>query len=192
MIDARVFIAAQLLGAPVVLAAAIAATRGESRRMLLAIAGAALVMLFAAVVYYDLAIGLRSEIAYIQSQTPGQGINQINYVFLVLGVGNTLNLAASALGMSRAARLGDWGWFAAMLLALVLAGVAGALFALQLIIYVAPYDFSARLARGDPAVSTPYFLLASLLTVVPPLVPLLFALRRDRPASAATAAVGAA
>jgi hypothetical protein len=129
------------------------------------------------------AIGLRSEIAYTQSQTPGKEINQLNYVFLVLEAGNALNLAASALGMSRAARLGDWGWFAAMLLALVLAGVASALFALQLVIYVAPYDFSARLAHGDPAISTPYFLLASVLTVVPPFVPLLFALRRDRPAN---------
>ncbi|HEV2457236.1 MAG TPA: hypothetical protein VGS80_02650 [Ktedonobacterales bacterium] len=117
---------------------------------------------------------------------------------VIMAAGLALTFAAAAFGMARAVQLRAWGWFAAILLALALAGVATGLFALQtpevltLVNLPTFVDIQQRLNEGDPALSTTYFLLASLLTIVPPLVPLLFAIRRDRPASVATTTAGAA
>jgi hypothetical protein len=196
--DPRIIIALQFSAAPLVVAAAVAIGRGQGRRTLLALAGAALVVLAAGVVYYDIAVGLRSQFAYFRSHTITQGAYILSYAYLIMAAGVSLTFAAAALDMTRAVQLRAWGWFAAMLLSLVLAGVANGLYSLQvpelltLVNLPAFVEMQQRLNEGDLALSTPYFLLASLLTIVPPLVPLLFALRRDRPASAATTAAGAA
>ncbi|HEV2457235.1 MAG TPA: hypothetical protein VGS80_02645 [Ktedonobacterales bacterium] len=71
--DPRLIIALQFFTAPIVVAVAIAIGRGQSRRTLLASAIAALVVLAAGVVYYDVAMGLRSELAYFRSHTIAQG-----------------------------------------------------------------------------------------------------------------------
>jgi hypothetical protein len=174
--------AAQVLLAPVVGGAIIAAGRWGARRTVLALSVGALVLLVGGVVYYDVLTGLHSQTAYIlthQKEIVAQGYVTTARALVLTGAGTTLSVGAGVLALWKTARIRRWGWFTVILAMQLAAGVVASAFTGGLplgIINRELADVANRLARGDPGVSTPYFLVASALLLVIPVATLLYGL----------------
>src|SRR5262249_53084153 len=105
-----------------------------------------------------------------------QGFLTTYRAFVVLGVGVTLSAGAGVLGLWKTARIRRWGWFAAILVAQVIAGVVSAAFSGTLPLALINSDLALRLQEGEPGASTPYYLVVSVLVVAIPLATLLYGL----------------
>jgi hypothetical protein len=170
--------------------------RGRKRfgRAVVALALGALVSLLIGTLAYDVVSHLQTlddnTLTDFIYYLPPWGFPTINVAFLILGVGVNLNVVAAVLGLSKATWLGHWGWFVAMVIALVVAFVIGtasyrdqldylALFNPQLsdgIRNCSPYNALLQVPC-DMGRTTMVYLLMSVLTVITPLVPLLYGLK---------------
>jgi hypothetical protein len=167
----------QIFLAPLAIGLVVGLANGSARRTIIAAAIVAAVMVFVGVALVDAITRLRGQIAYYQSPVYSQpGALAVSLGALVLSAGLALNFAAVILGLRETARLRRWGWFFAFLLTQIAAAIGTTLFFLTFVNYMFSIPLIERLYRGDPAISVPYYLLASLLLIAVPLAALLFAI----------------
>jgi hypothetical protein len=179
MLDPRILFFGQILLAPALIGGAIALARSTPRRTILALAVSAAVVTLGGVVFYDAITGLRGQAYYYATYAThiGKDLSQFVIASLVLGAGVALSNAAGTVALARTAHLGRWGWFAAVLAVMALTGAVTYSFYVGFPDFLLGTDLQARIAAGDSALSTPYYLVVSVLLVSLPTASLLYGLR---------------
>jgi hypothetical protein len=174
--DPRILFLGEILLAPALVGGVIAFVRSTPRRTILALAVAAACVTLAGVIFYNATTGLRSPLRYYQTHL-GKDVSQLAVASLILSAGVALTNAAGIVTLARSARLGQWGWFAAVLGTMALSGAVAYSFFTGFPDFLFGTDLQTRLYQGDAALSTPYYLIVSALLVLLPTASLLYGLK---------------
>ena len=168
--------------------------RQQFRRAVVALALGALILLLAGTAIFDAVFHLQTFDDYsIANLYSIPATDMVQVAFILVNAGFYLNVGAAILGLARTAWTGRWGWFAAILIALVVAFLIGdapytiqvsqlALFNPPLwenILHCGPAfaGINPGINPCNPQPVTAFYLILSVLTVTAPLVPLLYGLR---------------
>lgn len=177
-INTQVYYYTQLLLAPLLIIGVTGFARASQKRAIVALAVAAIVVLIAGVVFYDVVSGLRSLYGYLATHRPYAiaNIQTIEYSYVVMGAGNALTSAAAVIALSQAARLGRWRWFAGLALMTIFAQAVTFIFQGFPLADLRP-DLYVLYEQGDSSFSVAFFTTVSILIVLTPLVSLFYGLR---------------
>jgi hypothetical protein len=178
-INIHIYYYSQLLLAPLLIIGVTGLARASQKRVILAMAATAMLVLVVGVVYYDVVTGFRSLNGYVFTHRSGiaSTIPTVESSFVVIAAGNALVSGAAILALSQAARLSRWGWFAALAITMLVGQAVMLAFSTGFPLADIRPDLYTLYIEGDAQFSVGLFSILSVLIVLNPMVSLLYGLR---------------